>query len=195
MSHRVMSEMFEMSEISTMFPIVAWVPMQVVFQPDVVVMPASPPYAARVPKDEGAFRGWTGMEIDSEPRRQCAEAFKKTTICKYFPNCRLGSACRFAHTSEELRARPQLTKTRMCAGYYDGRCRRPASECGFAHGKHDLKPREVPFYKDPPAGSAGKSSKGYGGPWVALAKVRGQSRALTTERSWGSAPSLPYIGC
>jgi len=76
--------------------------------------------------------------------------FQKTSRCRYYPRCHLGDSCRFAHSSDELRPRPNLTKTRMCAGYADGRCRLPARKCGFAHGERDLRPRETPVFKDPP---------------------------------------------
>mmetsp|Transcript_126735 Transcript_126735/g.354851 ORF Transcript_126735/g.354851 Transcript_126735/m.354851 type:complete len:221 (-) Transcript_126735:60-722(-) len=118
--------------MAAMYPVVAFVPMQVVFQmPDAPQMPSPPPAA----QDAAA---------ESRPKRLVVEAFKKTAICRYYPRCHLGDSCRFAHSRDELRTRPNLTKTRMCAGYFDGRCRLPARKCGFAHGEHDLRAREVP---------------------------------------------------
>lgn len=70
----------------------------------------------------------------------CAVKFKKTAVCCYYPKCAKGDQCYYAHSESELRTRPNFTKTRMCAGYRDGRCKLPASECGFAHGRHDLRP-------------------------------------------------------
>mmetsp|Transcript_119035 Transcript_119035/g.333461 ORF Transcript_119035/g.333461 Transcript_119035/m.333461 type:complete len:266 (+) Transcript_119035:58-855(+) len=64
--------------------------------------------------------------------------FRKTLLCRYFPRCTKGDACPYAHTEAELRTRPDFTKTRICAGFRDGRCKLSASECLFAHRRHDL---------------------------------------------------------
>mmetsp|Transcript_46020 Transcript_46020/g.129486 ORF Transcript_46020/g.129486 Transcript_46020/m.129486 type:complete len:194 (+) Transcript_46020:98-679(+) len=70
----------------------------------------------------------------------CAVKFRKTELCRYYPKCAKGSDCPYAHSENELRSRPNFTKTRMCAGYKDGRCQLPASDCPFAHGRQDLRP-------------------------------------------------------
>lgn len=67
------------------------------------------------------------------------QKFKKTALCRFYPKCTKGEECNYAHSLAELRARPNLVKTRICAGYTDGRCKLPASECAFAHGSHDLR--------------------------------------------------------
>ena len=61
------------------------------------------------------------------------EQFRKTAMCNIF--ARRGSCrdnCPFAHTPEQLRARPQLEKTAMCRAWAWGRC--PEQDCKYAHG-------------------------------------------------------------
>lgn len=77
------------------------------------------------------------------------ETFYKTRYCRYFTqqgNCWKGSECQFAHSQEELRTPPDLTKTRMCAMYRLGCCKMSSSECSFAHSLSDLKATDN-FYK------------------------------------------------
>eukprot|EP00429_Kryptoperidinium_foliaceum_P016315 CAMPEP_0176038768 /NCGR_PEP_ID=MMETSP0120_2-20121206/19215_1 /TAXON_ID=160619 /ORGANISM="Kryptoperidinium foliaceum, Strain CCMP 1326" /LENGTH=253 /DNA_ID=CAMNT_0017372163 /DNA_START=73 /DNA_END=834 /DNA_ORIENTATION=+ len=69
----------------------------------------------------------------------CAAKFTKTVFCRYFPDCAKGAECNYAHTEDEIRVRPNFTKTRLCSGYLDGSCDLPASECRFAHGPEDLR--------------------------------------------------------
>lgn len=159
-----------------MYPVVALVPMQVVFQSSDAA-PVPPPAALTSNAEDQAGR-WT--RPDAPPRKQCVEAFKKTAICRYYPRCHLGETCRFAHSPDELRTRPNLTKTRMCAGYCDGRCRLPASKCGFAHGKHDLRPREVPVFKDPPSKISQRAKQ---------QKWEEESTTRTPSTTDGSSPS------
>jgi len=82
----------------------------------------------------------------------CAAKFQKTVMCRYFPHCARGQDCLYAHSAAELRSRPNFTKTRMCAGYQDGRCELAASECAFAHGPEDLRPL---LWRDAPRSDAG----------------------------------------
>ncbi|CBZ55276.1 unnamed protein product [Neospora caninum Liverpool] len=50
------------------------------------------------------------------------------------------NGCTFAHGIEELRERPQLSKTRICEKWRQGLCEHVNSEdCKFAHGKEDLR--------------------------------------------------------
>jgi len=70
--------------------------------------------------------------------------FRKTELCRYYPKCTKGQDCLYAHSEAELRVRPNFTKTRMCAGFRDGRCKLPASQCAFAHGREDLRPSGEP---------------------------------------------------
>lgn len=158
--------------MAAMCPVLAWVPMQAIFpssiqqqlasaeptSAEMAAMAFPPPTAETAPGSRR--RGGRGShKTGPPPQRQCAQVFKKTSICRYFPRCHQGDQCKFAHTSEELRVRPNLTKTRMCAGYFDGRCRLSASECGFAHGDEDLRPREVPYFTDPLPEGFGTAAK------------------------------------
>jgi len=74
----------------------------------------------------------------------CAVKFRNTELCRYYPKCGKGEECPYAHSECELRSRPNFTKTRMCAGYKDGRCKLAAADCPFAHGRHDLRPSGEP---------------------------------------------------
>jgi len=62
--------------------------------------------------------------------------FLKTQLCAYFINnrCRLDS-CPYAHSPAELRAVPDLTKTRLCPAKP---CPHPES-CQFAHEPSELR--------------------------------------------------------
>lgn len=81
----------------------------------------------------------------------CAVKFSKTELCRYHPKCHRGDQCLYAHSEAELRARPNFTKTRMCAGYRDGRCKLSATDCPFAHGRRELRPMEPAKAKAPRA--------------------------------------------
>lgn len=185
-----------LESMAAMYPVVAVVPMQAIFptsalpmQPSSVHWDKQADEGARLvtpppPADTGASSrrrsGRGGQKTGPPPQRQCAQAFKKTAICRYYPRCHQGDECKFAHASEELRVRPNLTKTRMCAGYYDGRCTLPASECGFAHGEEDLRPREVPYFSDPLPVGFGTSSRLGGAKWGSESEMAFGSRAPST---------------
>jgi len=66
---------------------------------------------------------------------------KKTKICSFFlaDRCSRGMDCKFAHGGEELEVVPDLTKTSICLAWKVGTCQESASQCRFAHGKHDLR--------------------------------------------------------
>jgi len=154
--------------------------------------------ADSVPPPPKPFPGWIAssqreggraqQNAESQPRqpmRQVAEAFKKTRTCRFYPRCNKGDACRFAHAPDELRIRPNLTKTRMCAGFYDGRCKLSPDECSFAHGKQELRSREVPYFgawagRKGDAEGAGAASSGDRTPTTAASlSACGESRRLT----------------
>mmetsp|Transcript_108140 Transcript_108140/g.272052 ORF Transcript_108140/g.272052 Transcript_108140/m.272052 type:complete len:197 (-) Transcript_108140:183-773(-) len=88
------------------------------------------------------------------PSSDIAVHFKKTRPCRFFPNCKHGTSCPFAHSQDELRPGPNFTKTRMCAGWADGRCKLDPSKCKFAHGPKDLRSK-APM---PPAAEVGSCS-------------------------------------
>jgi len=72
-----------------------------------------------------------------DPRRKL---FVKTQLCRFYAKgwCRSGPACAFAHTSEEVRACPDLTKTSICHRWARHQCPRSAKDCRYAHGTWDL---------------------------------------------------------
>jgi len=112
------------------------------------VPPPPVPFPGWIASSQCAGRPESPAASQQEPPalRQVADAFTKTRPCRFYPRCNKGDACRFAHAPEEIRARPNMTKTRMCAGFYDGRCKLEPHECDFAHGEEDLRQREVPYF-------------------------------------------------
>ena len=62
------------------------------------------------------------------------EMHKKTRLCKFFAagSCTRGNSCASAHGSCQLRDKPNLSKTRLCADFLEhGRCMR-GEACSFA---------------------------------------------------------------
>jgi hypothetical protein len=68
--------------------------------------------------------------------------FNKTKLCRFnaVNRCALGPNCPFAHSQDELVSPPDLTKTRLCAKYFRGRCN--DEFCNFAHDYHELRSSE-----------------------------------------------------
>jgi len=58
-----------------------------------------------------------------------------TRLCRYYGSgqCTSGSNCKFAHSVEDLRIVPDLTKTSMCRAFLAGRCPLTTEQCPFAH--------------------------------------------------------------
>jgi len=73
--------------------------------------------------------------------------FQKTIICKFNAGgrCRNGTSCSFAHSAEELRSAPDLTKTSLCEVFMKGEKCKAGSECPFAHGHREL--RMTPMFQ------------------------------------------------
>jgi len=70
---------------------------------------------------------------------------KKTQICKFYQKnkCKRGQECTFAHSSEELRAPPDLRCTRLCHDVISkGRC--ADTQCRFAHVRVEVRRLAVP---------------------------------------------------
>ncbi|CEM01964.1 unnamed protein product [Vitrella brassicaformis CCMP3155] len=63
----------------------------------------------------------------------------KTKVCRFFleNRCLRGTNCTFAHSTEELRAQPDLRKTKICGMWAKGKCHDPT--CQFAHGAEELR--------------------------------------------------------
>ena len=65
---------------------------------------------------------------------------RKTELCQNFLNgCCTREECRFAHSTEELQDRPNLSRTKLCRAVMDGKeCTREG--CTFAHSEEELVP-------------------------------------------------------
>jgi hypothetical protein len=75
-----------------------------------------------------------------------ASQFMKTELCRFYKRgCNKGASCPFAHGPQELRERPNLEKTSICANFQLGQCPLTAEECQFAHSIAEL--RATPTYK------------------------------------------------
>lgn len=79
--------------------------------------------------------------------------FKSTELCKFFQmnNCSRGRDCNFAHNLGDLKEKPDLWKTKLCADFMMSGACRSAELCRFAHGKGQLRSEE-------PQGNAASSS-------------------------------------
>mmetsp|Transcript_15007 Transcript_15007/g.20181 ORF Transcript_15007/g.20181 Transcript_15007/m.20181 type:complete len:337 (+) Transcript_15007:45-1055(+) len=72
--------------------------------------------------------------------KETSKVFYKTIMCRYHMNnsCKRGDGCQFAHSPEDLRVAPDLTRTKMCAEIIrNGRCEVP--NCRFAHSRSQLR--------------------------------------------------------
>eukprot|EP01055_Gregarina_sp_Pseudo9_P003105 Gregarina_sp_Pseudo_9__3104@NODE_32_length_5543_cov_23_716206_g30_i0_p2_GENE_NODE_32_length_5543_cov_23_716206_g30_i0NODE_32_length_5543_cov_23_716206_g30_i0_p2_ORF_typecomplete_len368_score26_27zfCCCH/PF00642_24/1_4e06zfCCCH/PF00642_24/9_1e08zfCCCH/PF00642_24/1_9e05zfCCCH_3/PF15663_5/1_2e07zfCCCH_3/PF15663_5/9_3e07Torus/PF16131_5/0_0014Torus/PF16131_5/0_2Torus/PF16131_5/0_32zfCCCH_4/PF18044_1/0_94zfCCCH_4/PF18044_1/0_015zfCCCH_4/PF18044_1/0_018zf_CCCH_4/PF18345_1/0_0076zf_CCCH_4/PF18345_1/0_000 len=72
----------------------------------------------------------------------------KTKLCRWMSQgrCEKGAECSFAHSEAELRACPDLTKTRMCASYEQRGTCSAGERCRFAHTEDELRGTEE-FYR------------------------------------------------
>lgn len=74
-------------------------------------------------------------------RQHFRSKLRKTQWCRYLQRgCLRGDQCDFAHTLEELKSPPDLSKTAICKLWALGFCPKPQTECPFAHGPNDLRP-------------------------------------------------------
>jgi hypothetical protein len=66
--------------------------------------------------------------------------FFKTKICNLYNLniCKKGKDCPFAHSSEDLRDKPNLYKTKLCEAFLQGQCTK-GEDCHFAHGEDELR--------------------------------------------------------
>eukprot|EP00928_Gymnodinium_smaydae_P020143 TRINITY_DN1778_c0_g3_i2.p1 TRINITY_DN1778_c0_g3~~TRINITY_DN1778_c0_g3_i2.p1 ORF type:complete len:181 (-),score=13.24 TRINITY_DN1778_c0_g3_i2:586-1071(-) len=84
------------------------------------------------------------VDMLSTPK-SVSEIFKRTRKCRFFGmgTCTRGSTCDFAHTTEELRPRFNLSYTKMCPALLESEVCAVAG-CTYAHCREDRrrKPRE-----------------------------------------------------
>jgi len=134
-------------------------PMATEFVPCVVLLPVlrsegSPqlgpsPVALESPQG-GYWPALCGGDWGSDHTPDTSVALEKTQLCKYFMKrrCKRGDACRFAHGAEQLRRRPDLYRTELCAGFVSHGSCAYGPRCRFAHSVEELRP--VGASKPPP---------------------------------------------
>lgn len=96
--------------------------------------------------DQTKMKGQSTIIGDADQTKMKGQFFK-TKICKYFQRgfCDRGQGCKFAHEFNELRAQPDLSRTKLCkALILTGQCDDPS--CPFAHSKDQLRATEA-FHK------------------------------------------------
>jgi len=78
-------------------------------------------------------------EIDE--KTSVVTQFYQTKLCKHFQNgaCLYGDKCSFSHSLEDLRERPNLTKTKMCASVEAGLNCPEGDKCPYAHAISELR--------------------------------------------------------
>lgn len=100
------------------------------------------------PSEEGrpSSHSMTSSDEGKVPRASLRAQLHKTKFCAYFLKgaCQYGLSCAFAHAGSELRAMPDMRKTRLCKNFMEGSC--TDAECNFAHGKDHLVSAD-PFHK------------------------------------------------
>lgn len=87
-----------------------------------------------------------------QPAPLLTDRFGKTRLCSNHASgrCTNGSSCRFAHGADELRAPPDLYKTRICpAVAYGGICAFGVA-CTYAHCEEELRPQAGGAAHHPP---------------------------------------------
>ncbi|CDJ44273.1 zinc finger (CCCH type) protein, putative, partial [Eimeria tenella] len=72
---------------------------------------------------------------------QVEDQFFRIKMCQNFLNgsCSKSHTCSYAHSEEELREPPALTKTKMCVHWQAGTCPATDGSCLFAHGEAELR--------------------------------------------------------
>jgi len=73
--------------------------------------------------------------------RQHLKTFKNIRLCSFFANgaCKRGEDCNFAHSTEEMRKKPNFVKTRLCEEFMTlGKCEYGV-RCSFAHCESELR--------------------------------------------------------
>ncbi|KAH0477463.1 MAG: hypothetical protein KVP17_001641 [Porospora cf. gigantea B] len=73
--------------------------------------------------------------------------YHRTKMCPWFDakRCFMGDRCNYAHSIEELRPKPDLSKTRLCVKALTGEVCHD-SECRYAHEFHELQATDA-FFK------------------------------------------------
>eukprot|EP00747_Dinoflagellata_sp_TGD_P178510 gnl/TRDRNA2_/TRDRNA2_27511_c0_seq1.p1 gnl/TRDRNA2_/TRDRNA2_27511_c0~~gnl/TRDRNA2_/TRDRNA2_27511_c0_seq1.p1 ORF type:complete len:490 (-),score=68.05 gnl/TRDRNA2_/TRDRNA2_27511_c0_seq1:156-1553(-) len=115
-------------------------------------IPQSPPLPTRwnlgelpdhaAPDANGDEAASTAAEKPKASKRRAKpKHMMKTWLCKHYMNgyCRYEEQCAYAHGEADLLARPDLSKTKMCANFLSGNC--SSDLCTFAHDYLELRPQ------------------------------------------------------
>lgn len=85
---------------------------------------------------------WRKMRPSAKKKPASVKShYKATKLCEFYRNgaCTRGDRCNFAHSFEELKAKPSFHKTRLCTAYLSFGVCRLGSACNFAHSKEEMK--------------------------------------------------------
>lgn len=91
------------------------------------------------PQHEGSYVSLAGSVSKTIPEER-PDIFSKTKMCKFhlIGACARGSACMFAHSTDELNQTPDLFRTKICKTLINtGSCQ--DSKCKYAHSKEELR--------------------------------------------------------
>eukprot|EP00918_Siedleckia_nematoides_P095280 GHVU01209204.1.p1 GENE.GHVU01209204.1~~GHVU01209204.1.p1 ORF type:complete len:241 (+),score=42.04 GHVU01209204.1:295-1017(+) len=99
----------------------------------------TPPPPPPPPPPAGENDGTSSATAPGAPMASRITLFYKTELCRYFKQgrCKKGAACAHAHSVDELRPMPDLTKTMMCEFNRGGKCPHPGDQCRFAHAYNE----------------------------------------------------------
>eukprot|EP00931_Biecheleriopsis_adriatica_P100566 TRINITY_DN75851_c0_g1_i1.p1 TRINITY_DN75851_c0_g1~~TRINITY_DN75851_c0_g1_i1.p1 ORF type:complete len:241 (-),score=64.53 TRINITY_DN75851_c0_g1_i1:52-774(-) len=66
---------------------------------------------------------------------------ERTVICSFFQQgkCMRGSACKFAHSKDEVREKPDLLRTSLCNTFMKKGFCKNGKQCKYAHGEAELR--------------------------------------------------------
>mmetsp|Transcript_54589 Transcript_54589/g.130234 ORF Transcript_54589/g.130234 Transcript_54589/m.130234 type:complete len:285 (-) Transcript_54589:138-992(-) len=120
--------------------------------PDDAALPGSTPSGGSKAADASWSSPASGGSADAASLekmfRTRRQQFHRTQLCAFYQQgrCLRGDKCAFAHTIEEVREQPNLTKTTLCEAWMWRTCPLPKEMCRFAHGRADLRTTQA-FWK------------------------------------------------
>ncbi|CAE7826936.1 CTH1, partial [Symbiodinium sp. CCMP2456] len=67
--------------------------------------------------------------------------YRGTELCSFFLKgmCRHGTKCNFAHSINDLKEKPDFSKTRLCTNYFKTKSCPYGMRCSFAHSKDEMR--------------------------------------------------------
>eukprot|EP00440_Ansanella_granifera_P064429 gb/GFBE01069854.1/.p1 GENE.gb/GFBE01069854.1/~~gb/GFBE01069854.1/.p1 ORF type:complete len:226 (+),score=21.61 gb/GFBE01069854.1/:1-678(+) len=86
-----------------------------------------------------ACQNGSGIGKDPKVPKDVKDMVQKTQLCKFYMagSCKRGGTCLFAHSQQELKPQPDLSKTSLCRLFKVGNCQDAA--CKYAHGRGELR--------------------------------------------------------